>query len=222
MRKYFYGIVALVLCLASLTGCTEQKETLEGISTNVLPEGFQDQYASVSQIVADRGVLAHSKKDLEEVSDLVVVFTPEIQENKLMYFNDGLVSFGYTKTTGKVEQVLKGDAAEGDSITISEECFVTDDAILHTQGGYLPMKIGESYLLFLVAYPPESGEYDGMYFPADLEYGKYVLSDTAAPTEAKSPLWNAVYEVNGHTNLDKYLEWYRYVESLYPEIFHER
>ena len=144
IRKYFYVIVALLSCLASLPGCTEQRGPLEGISTNALPEGFQDQYASVSQIVADRGIRAHSKKDLEKVSDLVVVFTPELQENKLMYFNDGLVSFGYTKTTGKVEQVLKGDAAKGDSITISEECFVTDDAILHTQGGYLPMKIGES------------------------------------------------------------------------------
>jgi DNA-directed RNA polymerase specialized sigma24 family protein len=49
---------------------------------------------------------------LQEVSDLIVVFTPETQENVLSRYSDGNVASGYTKTTGQVTQVLKGQAPE--------------------------------------------------------------------------------------------------------------
>lgn len=219
MKRYMQIALMIVACLSVLMGCAAQ-ESLQGISAGELPDGFQDKYQSVEQLVTDRLVVASSASELTQVSDLIVVFTPEDQENVLLYFSDGLVSFGYTETTGKIEKVLQGDASVGDTIAITEECFTTDDgATLHTQGGYLPMKIGDSYLLFLRAYPPENEDYAGMYYPVDLEYGKYVLSADAVPAAANSPLWNAVYEVNGYTDLDNYNRWYEYVQKLYPELF---
>ena len=126
------------------------------------------QRETVYQISADRLTQAATVSQLQEVSDLIVVFTPETQENVLSRYSDGNVSSGYTRTTGRVSQVLKGQAPE--QLVITEECYTLDDA-LWTQGGYLPMEKGQSYLLFLTAYPGDS-DYAGMYYPTELELGK--------------------------------------------------
>lgn len=107
------------------------------------------QRQTVRQMAADRITQAESVSQLQEVSDLIVVFTPERQENVLSYFSDGNVSGGYTRTTGTVSQVLKGEPPE--QLVITEECYLVDN-VLWTQGGYLLMQEGESYLLFLTAY----------------------------------------------------------------------
>ena len=109
------------------------------------------QRETVYQISADRLTQAATVSQLQEVSDLIVVFTPETQENVLSRYSDGNVSSGYTRTTGRVSQVLKGQAPE--QLVITEECYTLDDA-LWTQGGYLPMEKGQSYLLFLTASDP--------------------------------------------------------------------
>ena len=114
-------------------------------------------------MAADRITQAESVSQLQEVSDLIVVFTPERQENVRSYFSDGNVSGGYTRTTGTVLQVLKGEPPE--QLVITEECYLVDN-VLWTQGGYLPMQEGESYLLFLTAYDRDS-VYAGMYFPTE-------------------------------------------------------
>lgn len=106
------------------------------------------QRQTVQRMAADRITQAESVAQLQEVSDLIVVFTPERQENILSYFSDGNVSGGYTRTTGTVSQVLKGESPE--QLVITEECYLVDN-VLWTQGGYLPMQEGESYLLFLTA-----------------------------------------------------------------------
>ena len=68
------------------------------------------QRETVYQISADRLTQAATVSQLQEVSDLIVVFTPETQENVLSRYSDGNVSSGYTRTTGRVSQVLKGQA----------------------------------------------------------------------------------------------------------------
>lgn len=108
----------LALALVMLTACGARQQTVHRLS-------------------ADRVTQAATVSQLQEVSDLIVVFTPETQENVLSRYSDGNVASGYTRTTGQVTQVLKGQAPE--QLVITEECYTADDA-LWTQGGYLPME----------------------------------------------------------------------------------
>ena len=136
----------------------------------------------------------------------------QLQENVLSRYSDGNVASGYTKTTGQVTQVLKGQAPE--QLVITEECYTADDA-LWTQGGYLPMETGKPYLLFLTAYDAGS-DYAGMYYPTELERGKYPLGQ--ALTTADSAAQWQVYSLDGDT-LSDYQSWYRQGSALYPALF---
>lgn len=184
----------LALALVMLTACGARQQTVHRLSADRLTQA-----ATVSQ--------------LQEVSDLIVVFTPETQENVLSRYSDGNVSSGYTRTTGRVSQVLKSQAPE--QLVITEECYTLDDA-LWTQGGYLPMEKGRPYLLFLTAYPGDS-DYAGMYYPTELELGKYPLTDQ--PLTASDPVdtWQ-VYSPDSST-LSQYQSWYQQVAALYPDLF---
>ena len=165
------------------------------------------QRETVYQISADRLTQAATVSQLQEVSDLIVVFTPETQENVLSRYSDGNVS------SGRVSQVLKGQAPE--QLVITEECYTLDDA-LWTQGGYLPMEKGRSYLLFLTAYPGGS-DYAGMYYPTELELGKYPLTDQPLTASHAAGAWQ-VYSPDGIT-LSQYQSWYQQVAALYPDLF---
>ena len=114
MRKHL-SLMLLLLLLITCTACGQRQ--------------------TVQRMAADRITQAESVAQLQEVSDLIVVFTPERQENILSYFSDGNVSGGYTRTTGTVSQVLKGEPPE--QLVITEECYLADN-VLWTQGGYLP------------------------------------------------------------------------------------
>lgn len=103
----------LALALVMLTACGAKQQTVHRLS-------------------ADRVTQAATVSQLQEVSDLIVVFTPETQENVLSRYSDGNVASGYTRTTGQVTQVLKGQAPA--QLVITEECYTADDA-LWTQGG---------------------------------------------------------------------------------------
>ena len=171
------------------------------------------QRETVYQISADRLTQAATVSQLQEVSDLIVVFTPETQENVLSRYSDGNVSSGYTRTTGRVSQVLKGQAPE--QLFITEECYTLDDA-LWTQGGYLPMEKGRPYLLFLTAYDRDS-VYAGMYFPTELEKGKYPLTDEPLTASDSADAWE-VSVIEGD-DLHDYQDWYQQITALYPELF---
>ena len=137
----------------------------------------------------------------------------QLQENILSYFSDGNVSGGYTRTTGTVSQVLKGEPPE--QLVITEECYLADK-VLWTQGGYLPMQEGESYLMFLTAYDRDS-VYAGMYFPTELEKGKYPLTDEPLTASDSADAWE-VYVIEGD-DLHDYQDWYQQLTDLYPELF---
>ena len=184
----------LALALVMLTACGARQQTVHRLSADRLTQA-----ATVSQ--------------LQEVSDLIVVFTPETQENVLSRYSDGNVSSGYTRTTGRVSQVLKGQAPE--QLVITEECYTLDDA-LWTQGGYLPMEKGRSYLLFLPAYPGGS-DYAGMYYPTELELGKYPLTDQPLTASDPAGAWQ-VYSPDSSA-LSRYQSWYQQVAALYPDLF---
>lgn len=184
----------LALALVMLTACGARQQTIHRLS-------------------ADRVTQAATVSQLQEISDLIVVFTPETQENVLSRYSDGNVSSGYTRTTGRVSQVLKGQAPE--QLVITEECYTLDDA-LWTQGGYLPMEKGRPYLLFLTAYPGDS-DYAGMYFPTELELGKYPLTDQPLTASDAAGAWQ-VYSPDGSA-LSQYQSWYQQVAALYPDLF---
>ena len=184
----------LALALVMLTACGARQQTVHRLS-------------------ADRVTQAATVSQLQEVSDLIVVFTPETQENVLSRYSDGNVSSGYTRTTGRVSQVLKGQAPE--QLVITEECYTLDDA-LWTQGGYLPMEKGRPYLLFLTAYPGGS-DYAGMYYPTELELGKYPLTDQPLTASDAAGAWQ-IYSPDSST-LSQYQSWYQQVAALYPDLF---
>ena len=192
MRKHL-SLMLLLLLLITCTACGQRQ--------------------TVQQMAADRITQAESVAQLQEVSDLIVVFTPERQENVLSYFSDGNVSGGYTRTTGTVSQVLKGESPE--QLVITEECYLADN-VLWTQGGYLPMQEGESYLLFLTAYDRDS-VYAGMYFPTELEKSKYPLTDEPLTASDSADAWE-VYVIEGD-DLHDYQDWYQQITALYPELF---
>ena len=192
MRKHLF-LMLLLLLLITCTACGQRQ--------------------TVQQMAADRITQAESVAQLQEVSDLIVVFTPERQENVLSYSSDGNVSGGYTRTTGTVSQVLRGEPPE--QLVITEECYLVDN-VLWTQGGYLPMQEGESYLLFLTAYDRDS-VYAGMYFPTELEKGKYPLADEPLTASDSADAWE-VYVIEGD-DLHDYQDWYQQITALYPELF---
>ena len=192
MRKPL-SLMLLLLLLITCTACGQRQ--------------------TVQWMAADRITQAESVSQLQEVSDLIVVFTPERQENILSYFSDGNVSGGYTRTTGTVSQVLKGEPPE--QLVITEECYLVDN-VLWTQGGYLPMQEGESYLLFLTAYHTDS-VYAGMYFPPELEKGKYPLTDEPLTASDSADAWE-VSVIEGD-DLHDYQNWYQQITALYPELF---
>lgn len=171
---------------------------------------------TVNQVMADRILLAESPDQLEEVSDLIVLAEPQDGKNVLIRdSDDNNIILGYTKTTAVVLQVLKGDISEGQKINITEECYTTNlNSVLWTQEGYLPMEKGGNYLLYLKAYPQDS-EYQGMYFPVDLEYGKYLIPQTAVVSDSLESYTAEQLQVGEETDITKYTEWYQEIAGSY-------
>ncbi|MCD7784356.1 MAG: hypothetical protein LUH18_02040 [Oscillospiraceae bacterium] len=160
----------------------------------------------ISLIQADRNILAETPDDLADVSDVIVLAKLKDSENILITDPmDGNIITGYQKSKLEVLEVYKGDIS-GEDIVITEECFYVDDT-LWTQQGYLPMEKDTEYILFLSAYSDES-LYAGMYFPVDLEHGKYVVkksdSSEMATVSKRSDL-----QIGTETNKDEYMIWYQ-------------
>ena len=128
---------------------------------------------------------------------------------------DNNIITGYTKTTATILDVIKGNVSEGQEILITEECYTTSlNSVLWTQQGYLPMENGDSYLLYLKAYADDSS-YRGMYFPIDLEYGKYMIPPISPISTTASTYTAEQFQIGTETDVEKYREWYQQVVSSY-------
>lgn len=129
-------------------------------------------------LATDRIELTSTYDDLEVVSDVIIKATvASKKENKTIMSDDGTVIFGYTVTQLNISEVFKGDAVAGETITITEEYYTlpNEKNAIYTQGNYMPAKEDGEYIFFLKAYDASS-PYAGMYFPVDLEYGKYSVN----------------------------------------------
>lgn len=147
-------------------------------------------------LATDRLQLAPTYADLQNVSDIVVKATViPGKENKLITADDGTVVFGYTITQLNVTEVFKGNINEDDPINITEEYYTLsgNGNEVYTQGNYMPAQESGEYIFFLKAYDSTS-PYAGMYFPVDLEYGKYSV-DLAETFTTPANASAAEYEV---------------------------
>lgn len=147
-------------------------------------------------LATDRLQLAPTYADLQNVSDIVVKATViPGKENKLITADDGTVVFGYTITQLNVTEVFKGNINEDYPINITEEYYTLSGTgnEVYTQGNYMPAQESGEYIFFLKAYDSTS-PYAGMYFPVDLEYGKYSV-DLAETFTTPANASAAEYEV---------------------------
>lgn len=147
-------------------------------------------------LATDRLQLAPTYADLQNVSDIVVKATViPGKENKLITADDGTVVFGYTITQLNVTEVFKGNINEDYPINITEEYYTLsgNGNEVYTQGNYMPAQESGEYIFFLKAYDSTS-PYAGMYFPVDLEYGKYSV-DMAETFTTPANASAAEYEV---------------------------
>lgn len=147
-------------------------------------------------LATDRLQLAPTYADLQNVSDIVVKATViPGKENKLITADDGTVVFGYTITQLNVTEVFKGNINEDYPINITEEYYTLsgNGNEVYTQGNYMPAQESGEYIFFLKAYDSIS-PYAGMYFPVDLEYGKYSV-DLAETFTTPANASAAEYEV---------------------------
>lgn len=174
----------------------------------------------IVQYTGDRLRLAKSPSELWDTSDLIVVAqiaAPGIDRYHYFPGTDNIM-VGYMETDLIVEEVLKGALSPEETVTITEECYTTEGgAVLVTQDGYLPAQPGTRYLFFLSAY--DGGDYDGMYFPVDLEYGRYVLpDDSSAPTtitDLSETAQNEFFQIGPDGNIDVYSQWYAEIMEAY-------
>ncbi len=147
-------------------------------------------------LATDRLQLAPTYADLQNVSDIVVKATViPGKENKLITADDGTVVFGYTITQLNVTEVFKGNINEDYPINITDEYYTLsgNGNEVYTQGNYMPAQESGEYIFFLKAYDSTS-PYAGMYFPVDLEYGKYSV-DLAETFTTPANASAAEYEV---------------------------
>lgn len=147
-------------------------------------------------LATDRLQLAPTYADLQNVSDIVAKATViPGKENKLITADDGTVVFGYTITQLNVTEVFKGNINEDYPINITEEYYTLsgNGNEVYTQGNYMPAQESGEYIFFLKAYDSTS-PYAGMYFPVDLEYGKYSV-DLAETFTTPANASAAEYEV---------------------------
>lgn len=173
----------------------------------------------VNTLLADRTALAENTTALKSVSDVIAVISINAKGENVLFTNaeDGGVDFGYTRTEATILNLFGESSLNvGDIITITEECYTTDaGTTLWTQQGYLPMNTGKTYLVFLKAYDNDS-DYAGMYFPIDLEHGKYIIPDNlsfdmlATLEQNRSSL-----EIGDETDLTDYAAWYDEIVRSY-------
>jgi len=157
MKKFYYIGIMLILMLSGV----------------IIYKNFTYR---INLVNTDRIIIAKSFDELEEKSNLIIEGTvqPE-KQNILDKLKDGTINFGYTITKIKVDRVIKGDLKAGEIVSITEE-YYTVGRDIYVQGNYIPAKEGKKYILYLTKYD-EQIRFSGLYFPTDLEKGKYLVFD---------------------------------------------
>jgi hypothetical protein len=164
-------------------------------------------------LMSDRITLASDVDKLNDVSDLVVLATVvNDKENVIVKSDiDGHEMFGYTVTTLNIKTIISGELND-ESVKITEEYYESSDLtgkIIWTEGTYKPAKKGRDYIFYLKKYPDDSS-YSGMYFPVDLEHGKYAIIKNVKDKTIDG-LSASELDISKKSDLKEYKKWYKYV-----------
>ena len=164
----------------------------------------------IVQSVDEYKYLSDSTEELKGMSDYIVVATPRKVKNSPEHVEEiGLVA-GCTYTDLNVEQVIKGDLEPGSVLPIMEDYYTTDwGKYLYPTNGYVPMKKGQKYLLFL-KYDDAVNEYRVF----DLNYSKFVVFEDRA-SDSFSEKDREILQVGDLTDMKKYLAWYKDIMGEY-------
>jgi len=162
----------------------------------------------------DRAIMAETPTELFEVSDLIV--TAEILPNKKNILvedeldGQSIVSFGYTLTRIKINNVFHGEIDKNE-LKLVEEYWI-EGKFLFTDNHYKPLKEGNEYLLFLTKHS-DSGSYPGTYYLTAFDKGKYPSKDTKGKTidTFVEELTYRELEIDKKSNQDEYKKWYKEV-----------
>lgn len=150
--------------------------------------------------------------ELVEVSDLIIKVKVLPGKKNVP---DTVEVCGHTITKLKVLETFKGDIAPGEIVTITE-FYYRDEDYIWIDANYLPAKEKQEYIFFLTEYHADS-YWSGMYYPTDMERGKYPLKrlilDNLASMRSLSnedlELWTEPADI--------YRRWYKQViEKYYP------
>ena len=161
-------------------------------------------------ISSEREELAADFEELVQVSDLIVR-AKVLPDKENVFMENADVPFGYTFTKLEITGSFQG-VQDDKIIVITEEYYTEKDAsgtTIWSQGNYLPAKVGEEYLFFLKAYGKDS-DYAGMYFPVDLEKGKYVLPEKVPEKPTAKEL-----ELKSEKGFSEYWDFYTQVAQNY-------
>lgn len=196
-KKIHILLLSFVCCVAvCFSGCSQSAR-------------IEEQYVQVVEEEVEWVSMADTPEEMPLVSDLVVLFVPETQENKLGYFPGYFEFNGYTLTTGCVTKVLQGNIVENSQLQVTEVCYVYNEGTeLRTIDGYLPMQQGGEYLLFLKAYEEDSA-FAGMYSIVDMNYGKYIVGSRSIKD----------FEIASEVSTERYEKFFDGIRAMYPELF---
>ena len=166
----------------------------------------------IRQIDADRIIRAYTFEELVEVSDLIV--KAKVLPGKVNKEDTPEVG-GHTITKLQVLEASKGHIDPDKIVTITEGYYQDKDGIW-TYGNYLPANENQEYIFFLMKYGAKS-YWSGMYYPTDLERGKYSLNDSILDNlDTIDKLSDADLEIWKDPN-NEYRQWYKQVvEKYYP------
>lgn len=159
------------------------------IITVLLAGGFgvyamtkEDKYANIEVGISNASFNHHdSVEELEKESELVVVgqFTGK-RETLEMFDSQGIFVSNLTKSTVKVEKVLKGDVQIKKNISVFEDCYLANDRYIGTEG-YKWMNEDGRYLLFLIP-----GSSKDSYVIVGIYEGKFDLNLSTRGTKHKN------------------------------------
>ena len=180
-------------------------------------EKMQVEPEEVHLITVELDPLASSPETLKSRNDVIVVATLDTSKNILFEPDKAGDIYGYQDTKIKVEKVIKGDVKPGECLPVVQQYYTTEGGKeLWTYNGYLPMKKGTQYLLFLKMSSQAEGSYAGKYLLYDLEYSKYVLDENRDITLIDENDRDFL-EIGEATNIEEYLSWYREILEEYKD-----
>lgn len=140
-------------------------------ASNIFPEQTVTEVKSVPfiQEFEKVGNIDIQETLLESMSDLIVLAEKDGESTIRKVGGKGEIDQAVTSI--KLLQVFKGEAEEGQEISVSESAFFEDGSMFRSVSGYIPMVKGDHYTLFL------QKDASGIYVPVGGYQGKFNLND---------------------------------------------